>query len=507
MSLIAFEFFCFTLLTLIVYYCLPRKYRWQFLLTASIIYYVTACGPVLTAIMCAASLAAWSCAFFMKRARRKGFVLAAFVLSLAVLLMAYKENAFFVNMLNTGAAILGKRRRLPLPYWVAPLGISYWSLMLFSYVADVFWGKCEAESNPLKVLLYTCFFPQMTLGPISRYSDMRSEFFAPRPFDIDNLSMGFQRVFWGLFKKLVLAERLALIVANIYGEAGNGGNYQGFLIALGAIAYVLQVFMDFSGAIDIVLGVARMLGIKLPENFDHPFTAQSLSEIWQRWHMTLGFWVRDYVMYPAQKTIIAKLAKPIRKKFGKQASKKIPLYLSMLVTWFTVGFWHGGAWKFIFGSGLFFFVMIVGGLLLEPVFEFLKRLLQVNAETWSWRFFGRVRSFLLFTLSVSFGRAASLRAGFAFWRRAFHWNPWVFFDGTLFKIGLDGKDFWVMVIGMCVVAFVSRFEMAHGSAREWLKKQNIVFKWAVLFGLIFATLIFGMYGEGYNPADFIYGGF
>ena len=249
-----------------------------------------------------------------------------------------------------------------------------------------------------------------------------------------------------------------------------------------------------------------MFGVKLPENFRTPFCSVSLSEFWRRWHMTLGLWLKDYVMYPTQKALASRFGQRAKKLFGKKWGKDSILYLSMLATWFCIGFWHGGSWKYICSSGLFFFVMIVGGLILEPAFKRLTEALRVDTEAWSWLLFQRLRTAALFTLSVSFGRASSLSGGFKFWRRAFAYNPWVFFDGSLYKLGLDRLDFWALIFGLFLLFVVSSFQ-GKGSVREKIEQQNLVFRWALWLGLFAAVLLFGMYGEGYNPSDFIYGGF
>ncbi|MDR1600390.1 MAG: hypothetical protein LBS11_11065 [Oscillospiraceae bacterium] len=509
MSIVAFGFFCFTALSLLLYYCFPLRLRWYVLLAASVAFYIIGCGWALFLCMCVMAAVAYIGARFVEwdDGRRLQWIPVVSILLVTVVLIAFKESTFFVNNANWLLGFTNRSFRFHMPNWIAPIGISYWALMLIGYILDVKWGKYPAEKNPVKVLLFTCYFPQMTLGPLTRFDDMRGKLFVGHPFEYEGFCHGIQRVGWGLFKKLVIAERLAILVSTIYGPKADGYGYQGLIIVFGAMCYILQVLMDFSGAIDIVNGISQTFGIVMPENFQQPFYAQSLSEIWRRWHMTLSFWARDYIMYPVQRMLTIRYGKTMQRHMGKKNSRNILLYLSMLATWFIVGLWHNGDWKYICGSGLFFFVMIVGGLVLQPFFDSLKNLLHVNTESWSWCIWTRVRSFLLFTLSVSFGRAYDLATGFIFWRRALVWNPWILFDGTLFKLGLDGKDFWALVLGLCVVLLVSGAQIRQGSTRVWLGKQNIVFRWAILFGLCFAVLILGFYGEGYNPADFIYGGF
>jgi D-alanyl-lipoteichoic acid acyltransferase DltB (MBOAT superfamily) len=487
MSIVAFGFFCFTAFSLLLYYCLPLSIRWYVPLAASIAFFIISCGWLFVG-MCVMAMVAYAGARLTEHGGGgwRHWAPVAAVILLAAGLAVVKDNRFFIDTGNWLLGYTNRKFRITVPEWAAPIGISYWSLMLIGYLLDVIWRKYPAEKNPLNVLFFTCYFPQMTLGPITRFDDMREKLFVGHHFDYHDFCHGLQRVGWGLFKKLALAERLALIVATIYGPNGDGGRYRGFIILLGGIGYILQLYTDFSGAIDIVNGVSQMFGITLPENFRQPFLSLSLSEIWRRWHMTLGFWVRDYVMYPIQRTLTV--------RYGKAVGRR-------------TGFWHGGNWKYICATGLFFFVMIVTGMLLKPFFDFMKKLLHIKTDSWSWRVWLRLRSFLLFTFSVSMSRADSLPAGFAFWGKAFQWNPWVLFDQTLFKLGLDGKDFWVLSVGLVILAAVSYSQTRRGSTRKWLGQQNIVFRWVMLLGMYFAVILLGLYGEGYNPADFIYGGF
>jgi D-alanyl-lipoteichoic acid acyltransferase DltB (MBOAT superfamily) len=505
MSIVSFGFFCFTALALLLYYCLPLKLRWYVPLAVSAAFYILSCGWVLFLVMCTMSAVAYFGARFAERdgGRAIHVVPIAAVIMLAAVLLLFKENQFFVDGGNWLLKLTNTGFRIQMPEWVAPIGISYWTLMLVGYVLDVKWGKYKAETNPIKVLLYTCYFPQLTLGPITRYSDMRDHLFVGHRFDYESFCYGLQRVGWGLFRKLVLAERLSLLVSTIYGATADGSDYKGIIIVFGAACYILQVLMDFSGAIDIVNGVSQMFGVMLPENFQQPFLAQSLSELWRRWHMTLSFWVRDYVMYPVQRMLTIRWGKTLQRRFGKKNGRNIVLYTSMFATWFIVGLWHNGDWKYICGSGLFFFMLIVGGLVLQPFFNRLISGFHIRTDTWGWRVWSQARTFWLFTLSVSFGRAHDLKSGFVFWSRAFEWNPWVLFD----QLGLDDKDFWVLAVGLLIALAISCSQSRRGSTRAWLRKQSIVFRWAVLLSLCVSVLILGMYGEGYNPADFIYGGF
>ena len=511
MSIVTLRFFIFVGITAALYWlCFPR-FRWVVLLAGSgfFMLFNTDYSAVLCGIFAVEALAAWLAALAivrLKGERAKTAVAAVAVIALAAALIWYKDLAFFINNINWAGRLTGVDVGLQMPQVRAPFGVSYYTLILIGYVLDVRWGTVEeAQRNPLKMLLFAGYFPQLTSGPITRYNEVAETLFGRGTWSLRGFQFGLQRFLWGLFKKLVLADRLAVAVAALY----DGEPCTGLLVVIGAFLYIAQLYADFSGCMDIILGISELFGVVLPENFRRPFAATNLSELWRRWHMTLGLWVKDYLMYPVLKSgWMQGVRRFCKAHWGKKASRAVPTYIGMFVTWFCVGFWHGGSWKYIFGSGLFFFGMIAGGMLLEPVFQKIIAVLRINTEAWSWKFFQQVRSFVLFSAAVSFDRRESFGAGLRAWRTAFtEWNPWVLTDGTLLNLGLDGKDLTVCALGLLAVLVVSMLQERYGSVRELVAKQNLVFRWMVYIGLFLTVVVLGCYGPGYDAAAFIYAGF
>lgn len=430
---------------------------------------------------------------------------AAAVIFNAAFLMYYKEYDFFIRAANAVFRLSGAAELARVPR-ASPFGLSYISLMLISYLLDVYWGTVKAQHNPLKFLAYVLFFPITASGPIARYIEMKGTLFEDHKFQYNEFCFGVQRIVWGFFKKLVIAERVALLVNGIYGSEDAAG----FYLLTGLMLWSVQVYFDFSGCMDMMIGAAQMLGIRLPENFNHPLQSVSLSEWWRRWHITLGLWVKDYVLYPVLKSrAIQGLSSYLKAQWGRKNryAKLIPVWCGMFCVWFTVGFWHGGSWKYIFGSGLFFFFMIAGGQALEPVFQAVIRVLHIRTDTYSWKLFLRLRTAFLFAASVSYDRALSLKKGVKLWRRVFkEFNPQIFFDGTLFKCGLDIVQFTVLVFALTAAILAAVYGQKE-NIRQAVSRQNIALRWTAYIALSFAVIIFGMYGYGFNPQDFIYGGF
>lgn len=512
-SILSFYFYLCLVLFVIVYYTIGKKFKiqWILLLLASLFFYLVNGLKVSLWIFVPVMLTYSATRVAERIDGRKKSLLTFVVISFNILFLIYfKEQNFFVTAHNILAPFFHEG------WWnsvsiTAPLGVSYLILMLIGYMLDVSWGVVKPQKNLLKFLLYVIYFPVTTSGPITRYSEVENQLFTEHKFDYDGFCFGVQRIAWGFFKKLVVAERLALVVNTIY---GNLEAFTGFTMAIGLLLYAVQVYTDFSGCIDIVLGVSETLGIKLPENFRQPFFATSLSEIWRRWHMTLGFWAKDYILYPILKSpLMQKFSAFLKNRLGKKNryAKLIPTWCGIFCVWSVIGFWHGGSLKYIFGGGLFFFIMIAGGQFFDPVFVWLIKMLKINTQTADWRLFQRLRTFFLFAAAVSFQRAQSLKTGFRMWKQVLkELNPWIFVDGTLFKIGLDAPDFFVMIIGLLIIFFVELGE--HGnksesiSMRKRIAGQNLAFRWLVYLGLVFSVIIFGMYGPGYD-LSFVYAKF
>ena len=511
MSIVTLRFFIFTAVACAEYWLCPRRGRWVVLLIASGLFLVVNTGlhPAVSAVFVGEVLLTWLAALAVRRLpgeRLRTAVAGGTVVLLAAVLILYKDLLFFVSNINLAGALIGRNPGLTVPQWPSPFGISYFTLILIGYLLDVRWGTVEEpERNPLKMLLFAGYFPQMTSGPFTRYGDMAPALFAGAEWSWKRFCFGCERFLWGLFKKLVVADRMAVAVAALY----SGTDYTGLWVPVAAAAYIGQLYADFSGCMDIVIGISEMFGVPLAENFRRPFSAVSLSELWRRWHITLGAWVRDYLMYPVLKSGWMKRVRSFcRKRLGKKASREIPSYIGMFITWFCVGFWHGGSWKYIFGSGLFFFAMIAGGMLLKPLFQRLTDALHIDTEARYWRYFRQARSFVLFAAAVSFDRRDSFGAGLAAWKSALTvWNPGALRHGAILQLGLSGMDLVICALGFGAILAVSMLQERHGGVRELLLKQNRVFRWLVYLGLLGAVLFLGCYGPEWGEAEFIYANF
>ena len=512
MPIVSFRLLQFFAIFLVIYYVCQPKYRWITVLCANICFFLTYSPLPCFVIFFAETLLTWHIAVYITHAQSERVATIALSSTIVVLLaalIAYKDIAFFIDNLNVIFTLTGGVALLAMPEWVAPLGISYYTLILISYLLDIYRKTVKLQANPLKLVAFVGYFPHMVTGPFSRYNDFAETLFQGARFSWENIINGFIRILWGLVKVLLIASRVSVLVETLYSAQSlpAGENpYVGIFVVVAALLYVLFAYMNFSGSMDIVIGASEMLGIPLAENFDHPFISTSLSEFWRRWHMTLGFYLKDYLLYPVLKSgWMSCIRNFVKKHFGKRASKNIPTYIGMFITWFCVGFWHGGKWNYIFGSGLFFFIMIVVGLLLEPTFIKTKELLHINEKSRLWRFFQQCRTTLLFAFSVSFGRAGSLGGGLMMWKNAFVGTGFqALTDGALENLGLVSYDYIFLMVGIFLTWVVSKITYRTNNLRKIIWEKSVVLSILCIMLLLVIVTVIG----GYNSRiDLMYGEF
>jgi len=494
MALTSLLFLILLLGTAVMYYCLPCKIRWIAILAADA-FFLYKCNSLLeNAVWLAEAALVYVVAYIVATSAKEGVRKALTYLTVAILavtLVLLKESAFF------GIKDLG----------VAPIGISYYTLSWITYVCGAYWKTGEIQKNPLKFLAFAGFFPILASGPIVKYEDFGREVSSGVRLSWDNITNGAVRIAWGFMKKLVIADRIATFINTVYDSPYT---YPGLFIWIANAFFIIQLYADFSGCIDIALGAGEMFGFKLPENFNMPFLSQTLEEFWRKWHITLGGWLRDYVLYPILKSgPWQKLTACTKKSFGKKYGKKIPTWIGLMISWFLVGFWHGGGLNYIFGVGILFGIIIILGDALSPLFAKINKVLKINTEAFSWKMFRVLRTWLFFGTGLSFFRAGSLRVGFRNLKLSVSvFNPWIFFDGSLWEMGVDRTEFSILLFFGAVVIIAGILRAVTGkTVRELLKEQNMLFRWILYAALVYSVIIYGCYGSGFSSAAFIYQGF
>jgi alginate O-acetyltransferase complex protein AlgI len=495
-------------LSLIVYQASGRKFRKYVLLLFSWIYFFL-CSKRLILYLLLTSVGVWLTGLALEKAEHnkhlKNLLVVLGMGGLFGVLLYLKYTNFFIHILNTAIAGAGGRTMVPIKQMAVPIGLSFYTLEAAGYLLEVYWGRLKADRSFGRVALFLGFFPQTMEGPIARYQDTALQLTEGEPVTEQRVFDGIVRILWGMFKKLVIADRLSVIVTELY---QNYTAYNGIMIPVAAVAYTMQLYMEFSGVMDIVIGSAGMFGIQLPENFRQPFFSQSASEFWRRWHISLGVWLKTYVFYPVTTSkLTMKWNRFAGKKFGRYITKIGTSFLALTPVWLFNGLWHGTSWHYIF-YGVYYLVLLLLEVILEPAKKsFYKRTgFSKNGRFWSG--FRILRTWLIIFTGELFFRADGLRAGIAMFRSGFHQigiqRLW---DGTLLKMGLDKADYLVILAGIAVVFAADLLKEKKIDRKAVLAGRNLPVRWAAFYGLIFAVLIFGAYGPGYQPVDLIYAGF
>jgi alginate O-acetyltransferase complex protein AlgI len=511
---------------LLLYLLLPQRHRWKLLLAASYVFFFLLSRKLIVYLLVSTisihGIGLWlsRCDDDLARREAEGADAAEAKRSCAAskkhvlcygatvhvgLLLLLKYFNFFGENINFILAKLPGSFQIPALSLAVPIGISFFTLQAVSYIADVYHNRVRGDESLGRLALYMAFFPSIMEGPICRYSQTAADLYAGRPLQYDNVAFGIQRIFWGLFKKLVIADRLNLLVFTIFNHYED---YGGVTVALGAMLYTLQLYADFSGCIDVSIGTAQMFGVTLPENFRQPFFSRTASEFWRRWHITLGTFFKDYIFYPLSLSHFAKsVGKRARKKFGRHLGQVAQTVLPLSAVWLCNGLWHGVGWHYIF-FGLYYFVLILAGNLLEPAAKKTAELLHLNRNGIPWRTMQAFKMAAIIFTGELFFRANGLHAGFSMLKSIFtKWNISVLFDGSLLKLGIDGNDFAAVAVGTVIVLIVGIMHEKGVHIRSRVAGMALPLRWTIYIAAILAVVVFGAYGDGYLPVDPLYAGF
>ena len=499
--------FAFLPLCLAAYQIAPQKWRRRVLLGFSYLFFWLLSGKLIVYLLGTTvfvhCMGIWldSIRSEKKKARR---VLTLGILVLLGVLAYLKYYNFFVENVT---GIFGNA----LPFTLAekkilmPVGISFYTLQAIGYMADVYWGKIRAEEKLEKTALFLAFFPQIMEGPICRHSDTCDALYSGRPLEAENLTNGYIRIFWGLFKKKVIADRLAIGVDAIF---GNYTSYSGFMVAFAAVAYTVQLYMEFSGCMDIIIGSGQLFGVTLPENFRQPFCAQSAAEFWRRWHITLGTWFKTYIFYPVSMSAPVKRWNQYgRKHFGKYVTMLGTSAMALFPVWLCNGLWHGARWSYIF-YGMYYFTLILAGIAVEPVRDRILQAFHISERSVGLKFMRIAKTWVIIFTGELFFRADGLRAGIYMFRSMFrNFDLGNLTDGSLLELGMTKADLIAVVVGCVAVAVVGFIKERGTNVRISLDRKPVFMRWSFYYVLILAVIVIAAYGDGYQAVDMIYAGF
>lgn len=526
----SYEFILFLGIVFVLYYVIPGKLQWKFLLLASYVFYFLAdpsyllyiLATTVTTYLAARQIQVRKDAFQVKfdsikkeldreqrkvqkeQEKKRQFRLMLFCLLFNLgILAVVKYTNFAIANVNSLLHLFGSGKTLSFVNLILPMGISFYTFQSMGYLIDVYQGKYQAERNPFKFALFVSFFPQLVQGPISRFDDLSKSLFEVHKADYRTITFGLQRVTWGFFKKLVIADRILTAVNTIIKDTET---YQGAFVFVGMLFYALELYADFTGGIDITIGVAQTMGIEVTENFRRPYFSKNIKEYWKRWHITMGTWFTDYIFYPISICkSMQRLSKFSRKHFGEQIGKRIPVYLSSFVVWFTTGIWHGASWNFIaWGIGNFVVIMISQEL--EPLYYRFHSRFHVEGKLF-FKMFQVVRTVLLMSCLRMFDCYRDVPLTFKMFGTMFtkfHISDLT--PGAFLGLGLTGWDYLILAASTVLLTVVSLIQRK-GSVREQILSLKAPVRFVLWYGLFLAVLVFGAYGIGYSASQFIYNQF
>ncbi len=537
LSYSSLNFLFFVLATMLVYFLFPaKKHKWTVLLVASYVFYCFASYKYIAFIIFTtlstfliglwvekisakskatikAHKAEWGREekkkYKEKIKTRKRLLLAlALVVNFGILAFLKYYN-MFAGSLNDVFGQFGFSFSAPTLNLFLPLGISFYTFQSMGYIVDVYREKTPAQHNPFKFALFVSFFPQIIQGPIGIYDDLAHQLFEPHEFDFNRFKHALELILWGLVKKMVFADTAVIAINAVTADYGS---YGGTTLTFTIILYAFQLYADFSGGVDISRGVAQIFGIDMMENFKRPYFAKDINEYWRRWHISLGNWFKNYLFYPlAMSSLFINTSKKIKAtKFGSTAvgahiAKVLPTSIASFVVFFTVGVWHGANWKYV-GFGVWNGGIIMLSVILKPVFEWCLAKLHINPKSAPYSLFQIIRTFVVVLIGYVFDVAPNFRQAM----RTF----WLFFTDQSFKtgwaeiseLGLGKKQFLLLIAGALFVFIISVIQERHDKTtiREMLDNKPFILRWGAVFIGVMFIVVFGVYGSGFDAADFVY---
>lgn len=419
------------------------------------------------------------------------------------MLAVIKYTNFVIYNINEVKGWFGDNNLISFWDIALPMGISFYVFQTMGYAIDVYRGKYPAERNFFKLALFTSFFPQLIQGPISRFDDLSKTLYERHSFNTKTISMGLQRVLWGFFKKLVIADRMLVGVNALISDPDT---YTGAFAFVGMLFYALELYADFTGGIDITIGIAEALGIKVTENFHRPYFSKNIKEYWNRWHITMGSWFTDYIFYPISVCgPMLKFSKWTRKHLGEKVGKKVPVWSSCFVVWFATGIWHGASWNFIVWGLMNCLVILVSDEF-TTFYRWFHSKFNVDGKLW-FKMFRVTRTVLLLSSLRMFDCYRDVPLTFKMFGTMFtEMNYGALFNGSLMNIGLTMEDYIILLVSTILLFTVSMIQRS-GLVREKIASLVYPIRFAIWFGLFVAVILLGTYGIGYNASQFIYNQF
>ena len=498
----SFSYLIFFPVVVLLYFAIPYKARYLWLLVASYYFYM-AWNPKYALLIALSTILTYASGLFLGNEnrlsgasepgsrqrrgalfRKKLWVFLSMASNLSILFL-FKYFDFFIDNLNRIIGRLGMELIDPGFDVILPVGISFYTFQALSYTMDVYRGEIYVEKNPFRYALFVSFFPQLVAGPIERSKNLLVQISRRHYFDYERVKSGLLLMLWGFFLKLVVADRVAVVVNTVYNDYTK---YEGLVPVLATLFFGIQIYCDFASYSLIAKGSAEVMGFRLMDNFNQPYFAKSIGEFWRRWHISLSTWFRDYLYIP----------------LGGNRKGTVRKYVNIMIVFFASGLWHGANWTFVVW-GLLHGAFQVIGQITRPLKLRITDMLGIDREAASFKLGQMLITYILANFAWIFFRAPHMTAAKGIIRNIFSsWNPWILTDGTLYDLGLSPGSFWVGIISIFLLLCVSAAQYRGIRIRERFAGQGLIFRFSVTLCLIFSIIIFGIYGPGYSASQFIY---
>lgn len=492
MAFNSMTFLVFFPVVLFVYFVIPKKARYLWLLVSSYFFY--ACwNPVYLSLILLSTVITFFAGLLVNRFRGNIFLMRiSLVACLAInlgLLIYFKYTNFLIHIVNSILLKMGVYSFVPSLDIMLPVGISFYTFQAIGYVIDVYRGDVPVEKNIFRYALFVSFFPQLVAGPIERSKALLSQIsgtVSKSQWDYNRVTSGLITMLWGFFMKVVIADRVAIVVDFVFSRY----NYLGLIeLATAAVLFAVQIYCDFSGYSYIAIGAARVLGFDLMENFNAPYLARNVADFWHRWHISLSTWFRDYIYIP----------------LGGNRNGKFRQYVNLMITFCVSGLWHGANWTYVVWGAIHGVAQVI-----EKELRFITNGLykkySIRTDSFGYRLWATVRTFIVVDFAWIFFRADSIRDAIGYIVRMISFRNWqALFDGELYKIGLDVQEWHILMVAIVILIIVDALKYKTGlNIEKLLAKQWLPARWFALIFLISYIAIFGCYGPGFDSANFIY---
>lgn len=473
-------------IVVLVYFFIPKCSRYIWLLVTSYYFYM-AWNPRYAIVLLFSTITTYAAARLMKGNTKK-LVFYIGILCNLLILGTFKYFDFMIQNINYGLRFLGMELTEPAFDIILPIGISFYMLQALGYLIDVYQEKTEPETNFAKYALFVSFFPTILSGPIERSGNLLRQIQEGTEFSYNHAKEGMILMVWGYCVKLLVADRLAVLVNTAY---LGYEKLTGASLALAVVLYAIQIYCDFSGYSYIAIGVARVLGFHIMDNFNQPYFATSIRDFWRRWHISLSQWLRDYVYI----------------SLGGGKCSKIKIYRNVMITFLVSGLWHGAGWHYIVWGGLHGIYQIIGRMTIN-IRKSIVQTLHVRTDCFAYRLCQRCITFLLVDFAWLFFRAQSVGSAMKILKRIFvDFRLKETINNRLYFLEMDTTRFKIMLIELCVILIVDILHEKKVSIREWLNRRNWLLRWTCYLLVVIVLWLGVLRDYGVDAATFIYSQF